>query len=657
MNPFANEPENVLLPLPTQGEVDSLVQSLGVEQAMTRIRGLLQSRRQTIAAAAADPIRCAPRPKFWRIAQRLIRNPEVKLLALLGGNRSSKSYCAAYWLLDAALSISTAECATNEGVTFMVASESEESSKATAQKIIWSLLPDKLKALNNRRSSVTYIRYSIKEGFGGDKTLVLPSGVQIKFATYNQDPDEWEGRELGLKHRRSFAWWADENMPLNWLMMLQRRGRFRPGFGVWSFTPIRGITPAIKHAVGSGRVRHTRAASLLPSNQVLAPGLPPGRVPFVQDGCDESVKVCYYHSDLTPFGSGGQTYGELVRQQVEGKTRDYILAVYYGFTRDVAGRAWPKYAREIHMVEPEELPWEGTNYVFVDPAGGRSWFFIWVRVAPGNPRRLYLYRDWPDKRRHGEWAVPSTRQMTDDGRRGRDGEAGPAQRNQGGGIPRYKRRMLEEETIDLRLTGAGVLTERDPHRRHTANRAIQDAGLEPIREWVGASGMPECAWTPEQIDTFRALNPEPVREVIRIRFIDPRAAGQPQQTKRGERTLINVFAEENRREDGSLEAPTMHLRPAFSGGDRDDGIRAVNDLLDYDEEQEVVAFVNEPRLRLTSNCEQLDWVLTHYTGMGSETDGGKDPADLLRYIAMTEDVRHVGGEGKLVTGGFKEGWE
>lgn len=654
MNLFAGEPDYPLLPLPTQAEVDALLRAVGPDEAFARIQNLLASRRATIARAELDPVRCAPRPKPWRIARRLMASGKAKVLVLLGGNRSTKSYCSAYWTLEEALAITTAQVAQNEGVTFLVMSESQESSRATAQKIIWSLLPKAYKDLNGKRSSTTYIHHSIKEGFSDD-IVVLPSGVEIKFATYNQDPDDWEGRELGLKNRPGLAWWADENMPLPWFLMLQRRGRYRPGWGVWSFTPIHGITPTIKEAVGMGRVRRTRAAKLLPAEQVLVPGLRPGRVPFIQDGADELTRVCYFHSDLTPFRSGDRLYSELVAEQVKGKTKAYTLAVYYGFTLDVAGRAWPKYSRQVHQCRVADLPWNGTNYVFIDPAGGRSWFILWVRVAPGNPRRLYVYRDYPDKRRFGEWAVPTVRQLGADSRKGRDGDKGPAQRNPGGGVERYKRVMLVEEVIDLRLAKDGAWAMEDPQHRHLANRAMRESGAEPVEEIRGLDGMVECRWKPEQVEEYRKQATEPLREEIRLRFIDPRAGGAPQASAKGGTTIITMFADEQRRADGVLEGPRMMVRPAYSGRDQDEGIRAVNELLDYDDESPVVPILNEPNLMVCDRCEQIDWVLTHFTGEGAEDDGGKDPADLLRYMALTEEVRHVGAGGVLVTGGFKEG--
>lgn len=655
MKLFDQEPEHPLFPLPTEREVDALVASCGPEEAWRRIKGLTLERRQRIARAEADPIKYAPRPKVWRLAKRWLSPAAVKLLVMLGGNRSSKSYCAAYWLMEAALRVTRMECERNEGVTFLVVSESQESSRATAQLYVWRLLPPELKALNGRRNSVTYIHHSTKEGFSDD-ILVLPSGVQIQFATYNQDPDEWEGRELGLKHERSIAWWADESMPLSWYLMFRRRGRFRPGWGVWSFTPIHGITSTIKEAVGTGRIRRTRRSRVLPAQQVLVPGLRPGRVPFLQEGSDETIRVCYYHSDLTPFGSGGRSYGDLVAEVVKGKTVAFTLAVYHGFTLDIAGRAWPKYSSHVHGVAEDLLPWEGTNYLFIDPAGGRSWFFIWVRVAAGNPRRYFIYRDWPDKARHGEWAVPTTRTLSPDSRRGRDGDAGPAQRNPGWGVARYKQQILKEETIELRLNPAGCVDQRDPLRRHVANQALLEAGIEPLREWRAVTGQPEYAWSAEAVERFRALHPEPVMEPVRVRFIDPRAAGQPQAAAKGGVTLVTLFLQEQIRADGELEGPVMRVRPAFSGKDRDEGVRAVNDLLDYDETVPVIPLLNEPRLMVSNRCEQVEWVLNHYTGEGAEDDGGKDVADLLRYLSLTDDVRHVHPGGRLVTGGFKDGF-
>jgi hypothetical protein len=393
----------------------------------------------------------------------------------------------------------------------------------------------------------------------------------------------------------------------------------------------------------------------LPANLPLVRGLKLGRVPFVQEGSAPDVRVCYFHSDLTPFGSGGQRYADTVAADCDGRPTEYTLRVYYGFTQEITGKAFPRYTRQVHWIPEDRLPWEGSNYVFMDPAD-RNWFFIWVRVAPGSPRRFFIYRDWPDKRRYDAWAVPSTRRQTADSRKGMDGDEGPAQRSQGWGVPRYKRMMLAEETIEAKLGTDGNWAHRDPYRRHRLNLAMASVGLEPVRRWQGYAGSPECEWSLTALEEFRKLHPDPVREEIRIRKIDPRAAANPQQGSGGRTTLLDLLAREDRNpRTGELEAPRMVVLAAHTGKGIDDGINHVSELLDYDERQEVCPVINEPRLYVAQCCEQVDWMFTNYTGEGGEDGACKDPADLVRYMAQDEDLRFVAPGGKLITGGHKDG--
>lgn len=655
---FKDEPHHPLLPLPTRDQLAKVYRAKGAQG----IRDLLEFRRRVIAEAAAEPLK-APRPKHWRIADRLRRAKGTRALVLLGGNRSTKSYYCGDALMRSALA--AREYNARNGVTglttFLVGSDSEANSKLITQPLIWHFLPRHFKDLNNVRTKREKqagidINYSPGDGFA-DRVLTLGHGVVINFILYSNDPANYEGGEFGPKDYPDVAWWMDEDLSLPWFQMLSRRGKYRPGHGLWSFTPIRGITPTIREAVGTGVIRRTRQARILPPNLPLVRGLPLGRVPFVQDGAHPGVRVVYFHSDLTPFGSGGQRYADAVAQDCAGRPTDYVLRIYYGFTSEVTGKAFPRYTRQVHWVKQEDLPWQGTNYLFIDPAGDRNWFMIWVRVAPGSPRRLFIYRDWPDRRRYDAWAVPSSRKASPDSGKGRDGDAGPAQRSQGWGVPRYKRMMLAEETIEAVLGADGRFLEPDPYRRHRLNRALEEFGLEPVARWQGTGGCPECQWTPDQLEAWRASGPEPVREEIRIRKIDPRAAANPQQSTLGRVTLLDLFAREDRRErTGELEAPRMVVLPAQTGKGIDDGINHVNELLDYDERQPLCPVINEPKLYVADCCQQVDWMFENYTGEGGEDGACKDPADLVRYIAQDDDLRHVAPGGKLRTSGFTEGF-
>jgi hypothetical protein len=76
------------------------------------------------------------------------------------------------------------------------------------------------------------------------------------------------------------------------------------------------------------------------------------------------------------------------------------------------------------------------------------------------------------------------------------------------------------------------------------------------------------------------------------------------------------------------------------GVDIQEGLAAVNSLLEWDHEQDRVPLMNEPRLYVARNCHQTIWTLENYTGTGGEKAGGKDPADLLRYMAVS-DLKHI----------------
>ena len=619
---FEQEPQHPLFALPTERQARAILRNHGE-------RGLgdfLSRRRQAIADAERDPLQFLPPMKSWKLTRRVVRRYRPKLLVLLGGNRSGKSFYCAYHLVLEMLSQDAGSDA-----RFLVGSETERSSIETAQQLVWRFLPPDLKALNGRRDPrrVFSIGYDPKNGFA-DRILVLPSGVKLLFATYRGDPAEFEGFEFGSREGYGPAWWLDENAPIPWLTMLRRRGEYRPGYGVWSFTPINGITPAIKEAVGTGKILRTKVARILPPNQVLVEGCRPGRVPLVQAGAIQRTRVVYFHSDMTVFGSGGETYGQQVARAVEGKPRDYVLRIFYGFTKDVMGLQFPTFNRNVHVVRERELPAEGTNYLFIDPAGARNWFLLYVRVAPGNPRRLFIWKDWPDCQTYGEWAVPTERKVTQDSRHGWDGDAGPAQMNLGYGVTRYKRLLKELETIPLELGADGEWKAQDPMARRLLDEAMAKGGMKKEEG--------RMKWGREEVAEVRKRGVV-VRYPIQLRKIDPRAAMNPQAAEKGGTNLIELFAA--KQEERGQVHEGVDLIPAYTGRGDDNGVTAVHDLLSFDEQQPLCAVVNEPKLYVSDAAQQVMWMFENFTGRGGEDGACKDPADLVRYVAQDDELVHV----------------
>lgn len=629
---FEGEPAHALIPLPTEDQCRAILKSHGIAGGSAILDGLLARRRTAIGLAESDPLRHAPQPAWWRLVDRVTKDTHggtLKLLVLLGGNRSGKTRRCAHGLVAAALRAMPSA----DGNNFLVGSQNLESSIAVAQRAVWNYLPPEIKALNGTRDKHRgyFVNYSAKEGFS-ERVLVLPGNEsRIRFDSFGNDPGDYEGWEFGCRTRHDAAWWFDEDAPWPWLDMAMRRGAYRPGYGLWSFTPVGGITPAIREISGTGKVLIQRRAKLLPANRVMVEGCKPGYVPLLSEGTAARSRIIYVHSDLSPFGGGSETYAESVAKVVAGKPDAVVLRTFYGFARDVSGLAFPKFSRRVHVIRERNLPAIGTDYHFIDPAGGRMWAQIYVRVAPGNPRRLYIWADWPDVPNYGAWAVPTMKQISDTSSQGWDGDPGPAQRDQGFGTTRYKQEMMRTEIVPMTQRADGVWSAEDPRYRHLADVAMVEAGVKKAGP----------TWDPADVDRVRRARKDPLRVPIFTRYVDPRAAANPQAAEDGGTNLIELMGAEDKDPRSGLVTPGIDLTPAYTGRRIDDGRQHVAELLDFDETAPVVACFNEPQLFISERAEQVIWMLENYTGRGGEKGACKDFADLVRYVSQCEDLIHV----------------
>jgi hypothetical protein len=179
-------------------------------------------------------------------------------------------------------------------------------------------------------------------------------------------------------------------------------------------------------------------------------------MPYIVQGARPGVAAIFFHSIMNPFGGYEQ-----IKTLCANKPADYTERHAYGWTRETAHRALPLFGGW-NVIPPEKLPIRATNYHFTDPAGSRNWATLWVKVASGNPTSLFVYREWPDLPRFGEWATPS-----DDAKKF-DGTPGPAQTGLGLGVDGYRKLFLKEE-------GGEIIHERfvDPRAGRNAQVAVK----------------------------------------------------------------------------------------------------------------------------------------------------------------------------------------
>jgi len=554
----------------------------------------------------------------------------------LGGNRSAKSeYCAKNVVRDALR---------HPNAFIVCLAETLEASIVTQQQLIWKYLPPEMKKLNNvnDRRGVFNIRYSKKGGFTKE-SLILPNGAQIIFKSYKGDPADVEGWMLGSRTGRCIGMWLDESATTGWFEAGQRRCRYCGAILLWSFTPIKGMTPAIREAVGEAETLMSLPAELLSPEVRHVADCPPGHMPYLQRARTQGALVQYFFSQFNPFGTAAGTFYEAVKSLCkdnngEMRASSLVKRIAYGHTEDTTGRKFPGYCA-VHVVKVKNLPSVGCVYQFTDPHGSRPYATIWVLVTPGDPPNYYVIRDWPDERTYDKWAEPTKRETSDDTRKGWDGDAGPAQRELGMGVIAYKKLWADTERIRV---PAEIIHATGPM---ATLRPCDDFGelLDAKVKYPWHRRAIREALRDEQ-------NLETLSEFVAERFMDSRFCNSDHASEHGGKCLRDYFEEEQRTPDGKLLGPAYLITPA-SGKDIEHGCGLITDLLSYDKERELVPHINAPHLWVSEECTQVRWALENYTGRAGESGACKEWIDLLRHLAEAAPVYVNPGLLKVTGGG------
>ena len=383
-----------------------------------KTRAYLELRQQRIALEQSDPWRYGYIPEVWGLVDEAIRLQKKEIL-ILGGNRSSKSMCCARKAMEVLLS--------GKNKTVWCLQATFDNSIEMQQPLLWHYLPVELK--NARKGKVCNISFSQKMGFSQAK-FILPNGSECVFRHYSQKEDVIEGGNCDLI-------WADELVPLNWVETLRYRLVTRSGLLLISFTPIQGWTPTIREYLDGATTISRVHAPLLPAGTM---GRANRQVPRIQQPQRSNARIIYFHSSDNPFGG----YESMV-STLEGAPLEEILVRAYGIPSKSAVARFPKFRDRVHIVPPDQIPSKGTNYHICDPASGRNWFMIWVRVTEEGT--WYIYREWPSPGSYipsvgdpGDWATTDGAKI--------DGKAGPAQQSYGWGLNRYQEEIERLEAED-----------------------------------------------------------------------------------------------------------------------------------------------------------------------------------------------------------------
>lgn len=467
--------------------------------------------------------------------------------------------------------------------------QSAKSSVHLQQSRVAHYLPVELKHGREKRSSAnirtTKIRFSDAGGFT-DGVFVLPNRSKGMFYYYGQKLAEVEGNELDFV-------WADELIPMQWISAVRARLIDRNGVFLLTFTPINGYTSEVNEFL--------KGAETLA--EVPMRFFPEENKPKLQRKSDRSGHVVYFHA----LHDNAFANRERWMRTFLGKSRNFVRRRGEGIAERTFGVKFANFRRSVHVVAPDRIPADGTNWHFCDPGEGKPWCNFWVRVDSAG--RRWIYREWPCPNIYvpgwgfiGPWATDEP-DMDQEGQRA-DGYPGEGQSEINWGVRRYK------EEFERLESGEDV-------------RALHPC--------PGAHGG----------HRFRGPDAEPVPEEIFERQMDSRARTRKLASAGEEGTsLVEICEDEG-----------LFFEPA-SGKTIKDGIDLVSDWLDYDASRPLEPVTNEPGVYISEECENLIWALEHWTGEDGQKGACKDWIDLIRYAAQ-EDPHHVPErESKSSGGGF-----
>lgn len=366
---------------------------------------------------------------------------------ILGGVRSGKSSLASRLCVWALGTIPEAEVRCYHVNT--------DRSQQDQQRFIWDALPHGIKNLPVKKGIHHSIQWNQRTGFTNDMLILPPlegwqRGGRIDFGNYRQ----YEADSKVAEGFKTHLIWADEAMPVGMFETLTYRTTDYHGRMLLTFTTLEGWTPLVQDLLGKVKTLEWRYSKLLKR-----------KLPILQESISrKGALIHYFWTEDNPF----LDTQEFLRK-LEGRPEDEILARAHGVPVKSASAVFTKFDRNVNVVKHEDLPfvknpnYKVTRYMAIDPGGAKNWFMLWVAIDVAGTH--WVYREFPDQAKYGDWAEPGPTI---------EGKPGPAQRSLGFGIKEYV------ETIKELENGEEIFERIIDPRMGAAERASSDDGATTI---------------------------------------------------------------------------------------------------------------------------------------------------------------------------------
>ncbi|GEM_PF-2928761 len=271
--------------------------------------------------------------------QSLFVNCPSKIKVALGGNRSGKSEGGAYDVLSEIIKSDKSLRVWCCGLTF-------SDSVNIQQRKIWELLP---------KNRVTYARYNPINGFSNRK-IEFDNGTLMVFKSYDQGFEAFQGDDVDII-------WLDEEPPKEiWdeckMRLIDRSGRL-----ILTMTSLKGITNLVEEVF---------------ENYI------PIKVQYAKDVNKDLPRIAEKGSAKIFFlWTPENIYINQQRLKDEIKTMDVQerLCRIFGMPINLAGRIYPKFSKDIHVISRNDLDLNNCQiWQVTDPHDRKPWAMIWAAV-------------------------------------------------------------------------------------------------------------------------------------------------------------------------------------------------------------------------------------------------------------------------------------
>jgi len=283
--------------------------------------------------------------------QRLFHDDPARVKGLFGGNRSGKTEEGAEYV--------NVKCLEKPGQRWWVCAKNFSDSVNIQQRKIWALLP---------KSKIKYGDYSEVNGFTNRK-LIYKNGSMIIFKSYDQKREAFQSDDVdGI--------WNDEEPPYDIYREERMRLIDRDGEMIFTMTSLKGITQLLEEIFDGYESINTRYA------------------PLIKEHIPTLIKkegMSFYMLWTTDNPHINQSR---VISESKLMNRDEIKARIYGLPVNLKGRVYPKFSKDIHVIQMEDVPFHDCSFLTViDPHDRKPYAIIWAAVD--SMGRLFIFHESP----------------------------------------------------------------------------------------------------------------------------------------------------------------------------------------------------------------------------------------------------------------------